>query len=78
MAIKPGVHLLVFVGSVVVEDDVDDLAGRDVTFDGVEKADELLMPVAPHIPPEHLTGQNIERGEQRWSGTVRNFVCGRA
>src|SRR5215207_898072 len=35
-----------FVGGVVVEGDVDDLAGRDRGRDGVEEADELLVRVA--------------------------------
>lgn len=32
------------VGGVVVENDVDDLACRNVSLKGVEEADELLMP----------------------------------
>lgn len=65
MAIEPDTHLVVLVGRVVVEDDVDDLAGRDVALKGIEEADELLMPVALHVLPEHLASQDIERGEQR-------------
>jgi hypothetical protein len=47
MAAQPGDHLGVLVGGVVVEDGVDGLAGRDFALDGVQEADELLMPVAP-------------------------------
>lgn len=65
MAVEPGAHLLVLVGGVVVEDDVDDFSGRDVTLEGIEETDELLMPVALHVLPEHLAGQDIERREQR-------------
>lgn len=60
MAIEPGPHLLVLVGGIVVEDDVDEPAGRNVAFEGIEEADELLMPMALHVPSEHLAGQDIE------------------
>jgi hypothetical protein len=36
-----------FVGGVVVENDVENLADRDFPLDGVEKANELLMAMAP-------------------------------
>src|SRR3954452_1001516 len=49
---EPGQHLGLLVGGVVVEDDVDDLAGRDRRLDGVEEADELLVPVALHAAAE--------------------------
>jgi hypothetical protein len=44
------------VGGVVVENDVDDLSGRNVSLKGVEEADELLMPVALHVPSDNFTG----------------------
>ena len=40
MAVEPGVHLLVLVGSVVVEDDVDEFACRNVALKGVEEAND--------------------------------------
>lgn len=46
VAIEPGPHLLLLVDGIVVEDDVGQPAGLDVALDGVEEADELLMPVA--------------------------------
>ena len=48
-------------GGVVVEDHVDDLADRDLRLDGVEEADELLMPVAPHVAAGSV--EDVERGE---------------
>jgi hypothetical protein len=36
----------VFVGGVVVEDDMNDLARRSVGLDGVEEANELLVAVS--------------------------------
>ena len=65
VAIEPGAHPFMFVGGVVVEDDVDQLACRNVAFKGIEKTDELLMPVALHVAPEHLPGHHVEGGEQR-------------
>jgi hypothetical protein len=37
-----------FVGGVVVEDDVDQLASRDLALDGIEKAGEFDVAVALH------------------------------
>src|SRR5829696_3558695 len=54
-----------FVGGVVVEDDVDDLAGRDLCLDGVEEADELLVPVALHAVANDGAVEDVEGGEQR-------------
>ena len=52
------------VGGVVVDDGVDQLAGRDLRLDGVEEADELLMPMALHAAADHRAVQHVERGEQ--------------
>ena len=41
MAHDPGADFLVLVGGVVVENDVDALACRNVSLKGVEEADEL-------------------------------------
>ena len=38
---------------------MDDLADRDLRFDGVKEADELLMPVALHVASDHCA---IEAG----------------
>ena len=65
MAVEPGAHLRVLVGGVVVEDDVDDLAGRHLGLDGVEEADELLVPVALHVAADDGAVEHVEGGEQR-------------
>ena len=75
MAGEPGPHLGMLVGGVVVDDDVDDLSGRDLGFDGVEEADELLMPVALHAAADHGAVEHVERGEQR-RGAVALVVVG--
>ncbi len=65
MAVEPGAHLLVLVGRVIVEDDVDDFAGWNVTLKGVEEANKLLMPVTLHVLAEDFADQDVERGEER-------------
>ena len=52
------------VGGVIVEDDVDGLAGGNLALDGVEEADELLMAVALHAAADHRAVEHVERGEQ--------------
>jgi hypothetical protein len=42
------------VGGVVVENHVDRFGGRHLVLDGIEKADEFLMPVALHAAPDDL------------------------
>ena len=63
------------VGGVVVEDDVDQLAGRDLGLDGVEEADELLMAVALHVAADDRAVEHVEGGEQG-GGAVPLVVVG--
>jgi hypothetical protein len=49
MADEPGQDLGVFVRLVVVENGVDDLSGWDLRLDGIEEADEFLMPMAENV-----------------------------
>jgi hypothetical protein len=44
-----------FVGGIVVEDDVDGLFRWNRFINGVEEADELLMAMALHTPADHFT-----------------------
>lgn len=53
-----------FVSGVVVEDDVDRLAGRRLGVDGVEKADELLVAVTLHAAADDGAVEHIEGGKQ--------------
>src|SRR5271166_5983759 len=64
MALKPGTHPGVLVGRVIVEDDVDHLAGGDGGLDRIEKPDELLMAMALHAAPDDLAFEDVERGKQ--------------
>ena len=62
---KPFEDLGMFVGSVIVDDGVDDFAGRHIPFDGVEKANEFLMPMLLHAASDDRPIQNIQRGKER-------------
>src|SRR5271169_2873402 len=53
MARQPFAHGWMLVGGIVVEDRMDRLAGGDFALEGVEKADELLMPMALHVAADH-------------------------
>ena len=62
--VRASAYLGVLVGGIVVEDDVERLFGRTVGLDGVEKADEFLMPVVLHAAPDDLAFKDVESGEQ--------------
>jgi len=42
------------VRGVIVEDNVNDSAGRDIPFQDVEEVDEFLMPVTLHVLPHTI------------------------
>ena len=64
MTFEPGHDLGVFVRAVVVEDDMDHLAGGHLALDGVEKADEFLVTVLLHATADHRAVENVEGREQ--------------
>ena len=66
MTSEPSKHVLVFVGGVVVEDDMDRLAGRHGVLDRVEETDELRMPVALHALSEHGAVERVEGSKFRF------------
>ena len=65
MPCQPGSGFGMLVRAVIVEDHVDDLAGRDFGLDRVEETDEFLMPVALHAAADEPAVEHIEGGEQR-------------
>src|ERR1700722_15226487 len=75
MPSQPLAHLRVLVGCVVVDDGVDLLSRRHLRLDGVEEADELLVPVALHIAADDGAVEDVEGREQR-GGTVAFVVVG--
>jgi hypothetical protein len=62
-----------FVGCVVVDDCVDHFSRRDLRLDGIEEADELLVPMALHVAADDGAIEDVEGGEQR-GGTVMLVV----
>ena len=52
------------VGGVVVDDGVDLLSRRHLRLDGVEEADELLVPVALHVAADDGAVEDVEGREQ--------------
>ena len=61
---QPLAHLRMLVGCVVVDNGVDFLSRRHLRLDGIEEADELLVPVALHIAADDGAVEDIEGGEQ--------------
>src|SRR5450830_1891856 len=61
---QPLAHFRMLVGCVVVDDRVDFLSRRHLRLDGVEEADELLVPVALHIAADDGAVEDIEGREQ--------------
>ena len=55
--------------------DVDDFAGRNLSFDGIQEADELLMAMTLHIGAGHAAIEDVEGGEQR-RGAMALVVVG--
>lgn len=45
---------------IVVQNDVNSLILRQLCLDGVEEADELLMPVALHVAADDGAVENIQ------------------
>jgi hypothetical protein len=72
---QPSSHLRVLVGGIVVQDHVDQLAGRHRRFDGVEEAQGLLVAMTLHAAADHRALQYIERSKQR-RGAVMDVVVG--
>ena len=73
MTIKPGPNLGVLMGSVVIEDDMDRLVCRNLGINNVQKADELLMPVALHVASDDCPIENIQ-GREQGAGSVSLIV----
>jgi hypothetical protein len=51
-------------GGVIVEDCVDGVAGGNFALDCIEKADELLVTMVLHVPPDHGCVEDVHRREQ--------------
>ena len=60
MFVQPLADVLVFVGGVVVADQVDRQIFGNLTIDGLEELQPLLMPMARHTLPDHHAGQHVQ------------------
>jgi hypothetical protein len=72
---QPGPDVGVRVGCVVIEDQVDLKALGDLAVDRLEERQELAVAMAWEALPDHRTGENVQRGEQR-GGPVALVVMG--
>ena len=61
---EPGFDLGMLVGGVIVENGVNQFAGRYGALDGVEEADEFLVGMALHAAAMHDTVERVEGSEQ--------------
>src|ERR1051325_10635338 len=61
---EPGFDFWVGVRGVVVDNGMDQLAGRNRALDGIEEADELLVPVSLHAAAEDDPIERVEGGKQ--------------
>src|SRR5260370_40223319 len=65
MAVEPLADLWMLVRCVVAEDHMNCLARRDLSLEGVEEADELLMPMPLHVATDDRAVENVQRSKQR-------------
>src|SRR6266542_4667383 len=65
MPFEPGPDLGMFMGGVVIDDQMQLPPGRGLAVDLVEKADELLMPMTSHALADDLAFEHVQRGEKR-------------
>ncbi len=75
MLIEPSPDLLVLVGGVVVQDQMNLQFLGHLTVDGSQKSQELLVTVARQALADHLAGKDVERGKQG-GGAVTLVVVG--
>ena len=61
----------VLVGDVVVEHDMDLLGCGYVAFDGVQEADELLMPMASYAAADNAAFEHVQRSDVVRSALTR-------
>ena len=70
MFVQPGPHGGVFVGGVVVEDQVNPQLGGDLAVDGAQELHELLMTVPGQAPSDDRAGEHVQCREQGGSAVA--------
>jgi hypothetical protein len=69
---QPLAHLGMLVGRIIVDDGMDHFSHRDLLFDRIEEADELLVAMVLYVAAEDGAIENFEGCEQR--GSAVTFV----
>ena len=62
MTREPPAHVGMLESGAIVEACVDGLAGGNLTLDGIEEADELLVAVALHVAADHHSIEGVHGG----------------
>ncbi len=62
MPSEPLAHLRMLVDGVIVEDHVNKFSGRHLRLNGIQEADELLVPMALHTSDD-LAFEHVESRE---------------
>ena len=75
VAVEPLANLGVLVSGIVVEDDVDGLAGGHPCFDQIKKANEFLVAMPLHVAADHGPVEHVERRKER-GGAVALVIMG--
>lgn len=68
-------NLGMLVSGIVIDNGVDQLAGRHFALNSVQEADELLVAVALHAASDDTAIQCVEGGEQRGGAMPFVVVC---
>ena len=61
---KPFEHIWMLVSCVIIDDGMNSLSCRDPRFDGVEKADKLLVPMTLHVSADDSAIEGVEGSKQ--------------
>ena len=61
---QPCRHLWMFVGGIVVDDAWIGFPAGTCCLDGIEEADELLVPMALHVPADDLAELSWRLGDE--------------
>src|SRR5947209_12046191 len=75
MLFEPSHDVGMFVGGVVVDDDMDRLFPGHSGLDDVQKPNELLMAMALHALADNLALKDIERREQGGDAMAFVIMC---
>jgi hypothetical protein len=75
---EPRSNIEMLVRGIVVEDHLDRLALGHLAFDGVEKADELLVAMPLHVAADDRAIEDIERCKERRGAVALVVMCHRA